>query len=68
MGKHYKSDTKDGPRGFIKAIWKSARMCQWVEPSEEAEGEGKGILFFRNHNNLGTKPMGKEAWEASQSK
>jgi len=56
MGQHYRSDTKDGPIGFIKAIWKSARWCQWVEPSEGAKGEGKGVLFFRNRNGLGTKP------------
>ncbi|KAF2016425.1 hypothetical protein BU24DRAFT_441578 [Aaosphaeria arxii CBS 175.79] len=57
MGKHYRSDTKDGSIGFLKAIWKSARMCQWVEPSLEAEGEGKGVLFFRNRNGLGTAPL-----------
>ncbi|KAJ6445172.1 oleate delta-12 desaturase [Purpureocillium lavendulum] len=57
MGKHYRSDTKDGPWGFIRAMWRSARMCQWVEPSDKAEGAGKGILFFRNTNGLGTKPM-----------
>ncbi|OAL55581.1 hypothetical protein IQ07DRAFT_172055 [Pyrenochaeta sp. DS3sAY3a] len=57
MGKHYRSDTKDGSVGFLKAMWKSARMCQWVEPSEGAEGEGKGVLFFRNHNGLGTPPV-----------
>ncbi|TDZ36016.1 Oleate hydroxylase FAH12 [Colletotrichum sidae] len=56
MGKHYRADVKDGPIGFIKALYKSARMCQWVEPSAEAEGEGKGVLFFRNHNGLGTPP------------
>jgi omega-6 fatty acid desaturase (delta-12 desaturase) len=56
MGKHYRSDVKDGPRGFIRAMYNSARMCQWVEPSAEAEGAGKNILFFRNRNNLGTKP------------
>lgn len=56
MGKHYRADTKDGPLGFIRALYKSARMCQWVEPSAEAEGPGKGILFFRNRNGLGTKP------------
>jgi omega-6 fatty acid desaturase (delta-12 desaturase) len=38
-------------------MWRSARWCQWVEPSEGAEGEGKGVLFFRNRNGLGTAPM-----------
>ncbi|KAG6019566.1 Oleate hydroxylase fah12 [Claviceps sp. Clav32 group G5] len=57
MGKHYRSETKDGPVGFIRALWKTARWCQWVEPSAEAEGAGKGVLFFRNRNGLGTKPI-----------
>lgn len=57
MGKHYRSDTKDGSIGFLKAMWRSARMCQWVEPSEGAQGEGKGVLFFRNSNGFGTKPL-----------
>ncbi|KAL0938308.1 fatty acid desaturase [Colletotrichum truncatum] len=57
MGAHYRADVKDGPVGFIKALYKSARMCQWVEPSAEAEGEGKGVLFFRNHNGLGVPPI-----------
>ncbi|PHH84848.1 hypothetical protein CDD83_1286 [Cordyceps sp. RAO-2017] len=57
MGKHYRSDTEGGPWGFIRALWRSARMCQWVEPSADAEGPGKGILFFRNGNGLGTKPV-----------
>ncbi|RYP14439.1 hypothetical protein DL766_009679 [Monosporascus sp. MC13-8B] len=57
MGRHYRSDTKGGSLGFIRAMWRSARWCQWVEPSEGARGEGQGILFFRNTNGLGTKPM-----------
>ncbi|KAH6896025.1 fatty acid desaturase-domain-containing protein [Thelonectria olida] len=56
MGKHYRADVKDGPIGFIKAMYNSARMCQWVEPVQDAEGPAKGILFFRNRNNLGMKP------------
>ncbi|KAL2133098.1 hypothetical protein VTI74DRAFT_2929 [Chaetomium olivicolor] len=56
MGRHYRSDTREGPIGFIKAMWKSARWCQWVEPTEGAEGPAKGVLFFRNHNGLGTAP------------
>ncbi|KAI1638487.1 fatty acid desaturase [Biscogniauxia mediterranea] len=60
MGRHYRSDTKDGSIGFLRAMWRSARMCQWVEPSEGAKGEGKGVLFFRNSNGLGTKPMKME--------
>lgn len=57
MGKHYRSDVKGGSMGFLKSIWKSARWCQWVEPSEGAQGEGKGILFFRNRNGNGVPPM-----------
>lgn len=56
MGRHYRADTRDGPIGFIKAMWKSARWCQWVEPTEGAEGPAKGVLFFRNRNGLGTAP------------
>ncbi|KAI0189272.1 fatty acid desaturase-domain-containing protein [Astrocystis sublimbata] len=57
MGRHYRADVRGGSIGFLQAMWRSARMCQWVEPSEGAEGEGKGVLFFRNTNGLGTKPM-----------
>ncbi|KAI0391112.1 fatty acid desaturase-domain-containing protein [Xylariaceae sp. FL0594] len=57
MGRHYRSDTRGGSLGFIKAMWRSARWCHWVEPSEGAQGEGKGVLFFRNTNGLGVKPM-----------
>ncbi|KAG9906847.1 hypothetical protein KCV02_g7335, partial [Aureobasidium melanogenum] len=56
MGQHYRSDVRDGPIGFLKAMYNSARWCQWVEPSEGAQGEGKGVLFFRNHNGLGVPP------------
>jgi omega-6 fatty acid desaturase (delta-12 desaturase) len=56
MGKHYRSDTRGGPLGFIKALYTSSRWCQWVEPSQDAQGAGKGVLFFRNRNGLGTKP------------
>jgi omega-6 fatty acid desaturase (delta-12 desaturase) len=56
MGKHYRSDVEGGSVGFLKAMWKSARMCQWVEPTEGATGEAAGVLFFRNHNGLGTPP------------
>ncbi|KAK4946458.1 hypothetical protein LTR28_007829, partial [Elasticomyces elasticus] len=46
-----------GPIGFLKAIWNSARMCHWVEPSEGATGEARGVLFYRNRNGLGVPPM-----------
>lgn len=56
MGKHYRADVEGGSWGFIRAMYRSARMCQWVEPTEGAEGAAKNILFFRNRNGLGTKP------------
>jgi len=57
MGKHYRSDTKNGPAGFIAAIWKSFRWCNWVEPNEGATGEHAGVLFYKNRNGLGPKPV-----------
>ena len=65
MGQHYRSDTRGGALGFVQSIWKSARWCQWIEPSEGAEGEGKGVLFYRNRNGLGLPPMVLEAPKAS---
>jgi omega-6 fatty acid desaturase / acyl-lipid omega-6 desaturase (Delta-12 desaturase) len=56
MGKHYRSDVENGSWGFIRSLWRSARWCQWVEPSEGARGEGKGVVFYRNRNGLGTAP------------
>ncbi|KAI1918328.1 Oleate hydroxylase fah12 [Ophidiomyces ophidiicola] len=61
MGRHYRSNTEEGSIGFLKALWRSIRMCQWVEPSEGAKGEGKGVLFFRNRNGIGPKPLQFEA-------
>ncbi|KAF2755067.1 hypothetical protein EJ05DRAFT_488620 [Pseudovirgaria hyperparasitica] len=57
MGVHYRSDTRGGPIGFLKSMWRSARMCQFVEPSEGAKGEGQGVLFYRNHNGHGPSPL-----------
>ena len=56
MGSHYRSDTEGGFWGFIGALWRSSKWCHWVEPSVEAEGEGTGVLFFRNKNGLGIPP------------
>jgi omega-6 fatty acid desaturase (delta-12 desaturase) len=56
MGKHYRTDAHTGPLGFFKAMWNSARMCQFVEPTEGARGESKSVLFFRNQNGLGVPP------------
>lgn len=60
MGKHYRADTAEGPAGFIKAMYKCARSCQWVEPSEGAVDGGKHVLFYRNYNGIGVKPMKME--------
>ena len=57
MGRHYRSDVEGGPIGFLKGMWKTARWCQWVEPSEGAQGEGKGVLFYRNRNGNGVRPL-----------
>lgn len=64
MGRHYRADVEGGSLGFLKALWKSARWCQWVEPSEGAIGEGKNVLFFRNRNGLGTAPLKLKAEKA----
>jgi omega-6 fatty acid desaturase (delta-12 desaturase) len=61
MGRHYRSNVEGGPLGFLKCLWRSSRWCQWVEPSEGAQGEGKGVLFYRNHNGLGVPPLKLEA-------
>ncbi|OTA91939.1 hypothetical protein M434DRAFT_22118 [Hypoxylon sp. CO27-5] len=54
MGHHYRSDTKGGSLGFISALWRNMRWCQWVEPPEGDRGD---ILFYRNLNGLGIKPV-----------
>ena len=56
MGKHYRSDTKDGAIGFLKSMWRSFRTCQWVEPIDGAVGEDAGVLFYRNRNGIGQPP------------
>ena len=56
MGSHYRADTEGGSLGFLQALWKSARWCQWVEPNEGAKGEAKDVMFYRNRNGLGVKP------------
>ena len=56
MGVHYRSDTKGGFFGFLRALWRNSRMCQWVEPAASAKGDGKSVLFYRNRNGQGTAP------------
>jgi len=57
MGVHYRSDTRGGFAGFLRALWNNSRMCHWVEPSAEAKGDGKSVLFYRNRNHRGVPPM-----------
>lgn len=56
LGQHYRSDTRGGSIGFVKAMYSSARWCQWVEPTEGAKGESANVLFYRNRNGLGVTP------------
>ncbi|KAJ5247253.1 hypothetical protein N7468_002236 [Penicillium chermesinum] len=56
MGEHYRSEAHTGWTGFFKAMWTSARICQWVEPSEGTTGENHGVLFYRNTNGIGVPP------------
>ena len=68
MGKHYRSNTKGGPAGFMAALWNSSRWCQWVEPSVNATGENKGVFFYRNINKLGVPPLKLEKEEVKIGK
>lgn len=54
MGRHYRSEVKGGPVGFFQALWRNSRWCQWVEPLDSTRS---GVLFFRNRNGLGARPM-----------
>lgn len=56
MGNHYRTEAHTGWTGFLKALWTSPRVCHFVEPTEGAEGEGKGVLFYRNTNGIGLPP------------
>lgn len=56
MGKHYRADVENGSLGFLRAIYKTARWCQWVEPNDGAEGDAKNVLFYRNRNGHGVTP------------
>lgn len=60
MGRHYRSDVRGGALGFVKSLWTIFRSCQWVEPNADAEGENKGVLFFRNRNGINLPPAAHE--------
>lgn len=68
MGRHYRSDTKDGSLGFLRAMWNSSRWCQWVEPNAGTTGEESKVFFFRNRNGLGVAPTKMPAASEQQSK
>jgi omega-6 fatty acid desaturase (delta-12 desaturase) len=57
MGRHYRADTRGGPLGFLRALWVASKWCMWVEPSEGVADEMQGVLFFRNTNGLGPRPL-----------
>jgi omega-6 fatty acid desaturase / acyl-lipid omega-6 desaturase (Delta-12 desaturase) len=57
MGRHYRADTRDGPLGFLRALWMAPQRCMWVEPSEGVAPEMQGVLFFRNTNGMGPRPL-----------
>ncbi|KAK3112127.1 hypothetical protein LTR53_011912 [Teratosphaeriaceae sp. CCFEE 6253] len=56
MGSHYRADVDGGSLGFLRAIYKSARWCQWVEANQDATGDAKNVLFYRNRNGFGMPP------------
>lgn len=57
MGRHYQADTRDGLWGFMRSLYTSNRMCQWVEPLEGVRGEASGVHFYRNRNGYGLPPQ-----------
>ena len=60
MGPHYRADTRGGMLGFLRSLYTSARTCQWVERVAGAQGENRGVLFFRNRNGRGIAPAGAD--------
>ncbi|KFA70238.1 hypothetical protein S40285_09635, partial [Stachybotrys chlorohalonatus IBT 40285] len=56
MGSHYRAETRMGPLGFLKSLWRNVKMCRWVEPPAEAKGISEGVLFYRNRVGLGPHP------------
>ncbi|KAI5800395.1 fatty acid desaturase-domain-containing protein [Peziza echinospora] len=67
MGSHYRAETRGGAFGFLKALWTTARWCNFLEQSEGAQGEGEHVLFFRNRNGLGVKPMDDKVFKSTKS-
>lgn len=56
MGRHYRSNTKGGPVGFVKALYTNFRECQWVEPTEGVGEDMQHVLFYQNKNRIGVRP------------
>lgn len=57
MGGHYRSAPKESLLGFFKRLYTNFTICQWVEPSIGAVGEGKDVLFYRNRRGIGVPPI-----------
>lgn len=57
MGTHYCKEVRHGPFTFLAQMYRNVRMCQWVEPSRDATEAGRAILFFRNRQGLGERPL-----------
>jgi len=56
MGRHYRSDTRGGAIGFLKALYVNMKSCQWVEPNAGATGENAGVMFYTNRNKVNQRP------------
>jgi omega-6 fatty acid desaturase (delta-12 desaturase) len=46
MGRHYRSNTKGRPVGFVKALYTNFRECQWVEPTEGIGEDMQHVIFL----------------------
>jgi omega-6 fatty acid desaturase (delta-12 desaturase) len=57
MGRHYRSAPTETLPGFMKKLYTNFRVCQWVEPSVDAVGAGKDVLFYRNRRGYGVPPI-----------
>ncbi|KAF2174240.1 hypothetical protein M409DRAFT_35333 [Zasmidium cellare ATCC 36951] len=57
LGRHYRSDVAGGPVGFVKSLYRNVRVCQWVEHTEGAVGDGRNVLFFRNRRGIGPRTL-----------
>jgi omega-6 fatty acid desaturase (delta-12 desaturase) len=65
MGKHYRMGPERNMWDFTKSLWRSVRWCHWVEESKPAGGQGTGVWFYRNRNQLGMPPEKMECLDAT---